>query len=334
MAREEDLAWTSAAWRAKCRQRSSAQRREARQRAVTSAHGALVRMREQAAALSEGVAALSSPEVRLRLVLAAPALEALCCRRAAHPADRLKRNVAMHAERVPPATAPISHWRRAQKEARLGTAPAKAQVPAQHGTHHEADCAGGAPADQLDTFRGRHLDADDDVDLELIPAPAGHPIVPEFHLDDADVAHYEAAFFGQSLEGHSQGAAKTFEASTHKKHRRRRKKKQSSAPSTLPTPVCMVEQTISGEEAYPDDDNISFYSADEDTHDDRELWRPGWAHSEDEVPTPCAVGHRFVLSAHWWPALDTTCLWCGSFAFGEKWCTACTHWWVAKLQAR
>ena len=58
--------------------------------------------------------------MRERLQAAAPALAALCCGRQVAPAERLRRNVALHAAGLPSPDAPLAAWRHAQHGPRLG----------------------------------------------------------------------------------------------------------------------------------------------------------------------------------------------------------------------
>ena len=83
---------------------------------------------------------------------------------------------------------------------------------------------------------------------------------------------------------------------------------------------------------HPDGETVNSFDADKHTADaDRDRWRPGWSHSDDEIDIALSefVGvQAFDIPAHWWPPLDTTCWRCRSPTAGQAWCAACTSWWI------
>jgi hypothetical protein len=103
------------------RWKRNAERRAARRRAAASADGAIARLTRQLEEMRAAAVVLGAPGVAARLQAAAPALASLCHGVPVAPADRLQRNVALHAAQLPGPGAPMAAWRAAQRGPRLGT---------------------------------------------------------------------------------------------------------------------------------------------------------------------------------------------------------------------
>ena len=105
--------------------RSSAERRRAQRAVATSAEQAIRHLRDEVARCKrqhdELLEAVSDPEVRRRLCIAAPALAGLLAGTPVQSPQVLQRNVALHAVSCPQETAPLAVWRKAQHGGRLSS---------------------------------------------------------------------------------------------------------------------------------------------------------------------------------------------------------------------
>ena len=99
--------------------RTTAERRRARNWAAASAEGAIRRLKLLLAAAQADARTSNDPLVHARLAASAPALELLCHGQRVDGPSRLRRNVAWHAEVLPHPEAPLAVWRAAQRGPRL-----------------------------------------------------------------------------------------------------------------------------------------------------------------------------------------------------------------------